>query len=69
MSATHHDHQIISIRDCAALLTVSRGTIYNYIKSGNFPAPVRLGPRRVGFRFSDIRAWLDARSEIAGGAK
>lgn len=67
MSTNPSDHhQIISIADTAALLTVSKTTVYNYINAGLLPAPLRLGPRRVGYRLSDIRDWLDARAAAVG---
>jgi prophage regulatory protein len=31
------------------------------MKEGRFPAPVKLGERMVGWRESEITAWLDAR--------
>ena len=37
----------------------SRAWIYRAIQSGDFPKPVRLGLRAVGWRDSDIRAWQD----------
>ena len=38
----------------------SRSTIYRGVANGTFPAPVALGPRAVGWRESDVLAWLDA---------
>jgi prophage regulatory protein len=32
---------------------------------GTFPKPVKLGKRAVGWRASDIAAWLESRSESA----
>ena len=40
---------------------LSRSTLYQYIKDGDFPKPVRLGPRAVGWLESDISAWIAAR--------
>ncbi|WP_374481323.1 helix-turn-helix transcriptional regulator [Zoogloea sp.] len=36
-------------------------TIYEGIKARTFPAPVRLGPRSVGWLESEINNWLAAR--------
>lgn len=41
-----------------ALTGISRSTIYQRIQQGTFPAPVRLGPRAVGWRAGDIDAFL-----------
>ena len=40
---------------------LSRSTIYDWMKRGEFPQPVALGARLVGWRESDIEAWLQAR--------
>ena len=44
---------------------LSRSTIYLWIQQGEFPRPVALGARLVGWRESDITAWLEARTEKA----
>ena len=40
------------------LFKVSSATIYRWIKAGNFPKPVRLGPNMVRWKASDIKAWM-----------
>ena len=44
---------------------LSRSTIYDWMKRGEFPQPVALGARLVGWRESDIEAWLEARETRA----
>ena len=39
---------------------LSRSTLYQYIKDGDFPKPVRLGLRAVGWLESDISDWIAA---------
>jgi prophage regulatory protein len=39
---------------------LSRSTIYQWMKEGRFPSPVKLGERMVGWRESELAAWLDA---------
>ena len=39
---------------------LSRSTLYQYIKDGDFPKPVRLGLRAVGWLESDISDWITA---------
>ena len=39
---------------------LSRSTLYQYIKDGDFPKPVRLGLRAVGWLESDISEWIAA---------
>lgn len=42
---------------------LSRSTLYAWISQGEFPRPVALGARLVGWRESDVSAWLAARPE------
>ena len=42
-----------------ALLPVGRTTFLNRVKSGEYPQPVKLGPRSVAWRVSDIYALLE----------
>ena len=43
---------------------LSRSTIYLRIQEGNFPRPIKLGARAVGWLENEIEAWLAARMEI-----
>ena len=40
---------------------LSRSTLYRLIANEQFPRPVRLGPRAVAWRCTDIEAWGEAR--------
>ncbi|SDJ15162.1 helix-turn-helix transcriptional regulator [Lutimaribacter saemankumensis] len=40
---------------------LSRSTIYDWMKRGEFPKPVKLGARLVAWRESEINAWLESR--------
>ncbi len=53
---------VVSLGEAAAMISLSRSGIYRLINAGDFVQPIRLSPRRVGFRVDDIHAWLDKRS-------
>lgn len=40
---------------------LSRSTIYEWIKQGQFPQPVKLGARIVAWRESELDDWLKKR--------
>ena len=40
-----------------------RTNIYYLIQSGDFPAPIKLGSRAVGWLESDIENWIESRIE------
>ena len=41
---------------------LGRSTIYRWIADGSFPPPVRLGPRAVAWRWSDLDRWTRSRA-------
>lgn len=46
------------------VITISgrkRSTLYRGIAEGTFPRPVQLGPQSVGWRKSDLDAWIASR--------
>lgn len=56
--------RILRIPEVVEITGLSRTTIWRRVKSGDFPAPVRLGSlgtRSVGWRESAIREWLESR--------
>jgi prophage regulatory protein len=40
---------------------LGRTQLYNLINEGRFPRPVKLSARAVGWRESDIQAWIENR--------
>jgi prophage regulatory protein len=46
----------------------SRSSIYAMMEAGDFPRPVKLGPRAVAWVESEVDAWISARIEARDGA-
>ena len=44
---------------------LSRSTLYQYIKDGEFPKSIALGPRAVGWLESDVSDWISSRVKRA----
>lgn len=42
-------------------LSLSRSAIRARLADGDFPVPIKLGPRAIGWLRSDIDAWLASR--------
>ena len=54
-----HHLSILRRKQVEARTGISRSTIYDYVKAGSFPAPVKLGgPKSVGWIESEINGWL-----------
>jgi prophage regulatory protein len=67
----HHDLAILRLPQVAQRTGLSRSTLYQYIKDGEFPRPVPLGLRAVGWLESEIIDWIASRVKLArdGGIK
>ena len=52
-------------RDVEARCGVKCSTLYDWMKAGHFPRPLALGPKAVGWRESDVNAWLESRTTKA----
>lgn len=56
-----HEQKLLNLRDVVAMTTLSRATVYRFIRGGVFPRAVRIGPRRVAWLESDVIGWMTAR--------
>jgi prophage regulatory protein len=53
--------RIIRRPEVERMTGLSRSTIYDWMARKTFPAPVRLGKRTIGWRISDVDAWIAER--------
>ena len=44
---------------------LKRSTLYEQIKKGDFPSPIKIGIRAVGWIDSEIQAWLESRVKVS----
>ena len=44
---------------------LSRASIYRLMAAGEFPTPIRIGARAIGWRVGDIEAWLASRAPVS----
>ncbi|MBP7407038.1 MAG: AlpA family phage regulatory protein [Candidatus Microthrix sp.] len=44
------------------VIPASRSSIWRWVRKKKFPAPVKLSPGVTAWRWSEVKAWLDARS-------
>jgi prophage regulatory protein len=50
--------RILRIQEVCEMVALARSLVWNLVKSGDFPAPRRLGPRAVGWRDDEIDQWI-----------
>ena len=53
--------ELWSIKVVTTKTGLSRASIYKYVELGLFPRQRQLGPGRVAWRASEIRAWIESR--------
>ena len=58
--------KILRRKDVEEIVGLSRSTIYKLMSTGAFPRSIRLGQRAVGWRLSDIEAWIEFRASDVG---
>ena len=51
--------RILRMPEVCETTGLGKSTIYKKLSEGSFPAPVRLGPRAIGWRTRDVVGWLE----------
>lgn len=62
------EERILRRREVELMTGRSRSSIYEDVRSGQFPAPVRLGKSAVGWRQSEVERWIQERPSARGGS-
>lgn len=57
--------RILRLPQVMEIVGVSRSTIYLWIQQENFPRPLKLSVRRVGWLESDVMAWIRSKSNTS----
>jgi prophage regulatory protein len=71
----NHDDRMFRLRiitkaELRSLVPYTPQHIHRLEKAGRFPRRLQLGPNRVGWRLTDIEAWINERLPAgAGGAQ
>ena len=52
-------HQILRILEVADRTGLARSSIYAKIQAGDFPRPIKLSTRSVGWLEADVNQWID----------
>ena len=58
--------QLLKRCDVEKRCQISRSAIYRLMRIGQFPEPIRIGPRSVRWPVSEIEAWLKSRPRATG---
>ena len=63
MAQEKQDNQkhIIRLRQVLEQVSLSRATVYKMIRRSEFPKPVQIGQRSVGWLTEEVNTWLESR--------
>lgn len=62
-----HRTQMLRMAAVSQITGKCKSSIYQGIKNGTFPAPIKLGARSIGWLSTDIDAWIDSRVKATFG--
>jgi len=60
--------KLIRLPEVTSETGLSRSTIYQKIKRGEFPPPIRLGARAVAWESSAIEEWIEEKIQASKAA-
>jgi prophage regulatory protein len=50
--------RILRVENVLAIIGMKRSWLWGEIRAGNFPRPIRLGKRAIGWKESEIMEWI-----------
>ena len=53
--------KVLRLPEASERVGLGRSAIYQKIETGDFPRPIKLGQRAIGFIEAELDAWLEAR--------
>jgi prophage regulatory protein len=59
------DVRLVRIHEVMQICSLSRSSIYNAIKLGTFPAPVKTGPRASAWIKQEVEGWVEQRIALS----
>lgn len=60
--------RLMAPKEAAAATTLSRVLLALMAKEGRFPAPVRIGEKRIAYVRTEVEAWIDAQISMRASA-
>jgi prophage regulatory protein len=56
--------RVIRLPELIELTGLSTATVYRLVAQGQFPRPIRLTKSTVGWRASEVEAWIESREYV-----
>lgn len=61
---TEMEERIIRLKDVVKQVGLSASTISRLRESNDFPKPVKLTPRIIGWKLTEINEWLESKDRL-----
>lgn len=52
---------LLTTKQVAELIGVSRATVLNYLRSGDFAPAMKLSPKKQLYKKADVLAWMESK--------
>jgi prophage regulatory protein len=52
--------KLLRLPEVVQVTGLPRGTVYWKLKRGEFPKPVKIGPKAVAWRSDQVQAWIES---------
>ncbi len=56
---------LLNAKQVAVMCGISDRTLFNYVKGGNFPKPIRPNTRTRRWKASEVESWINNNQEAA----
>jgi prophage regulatory protein len=62
--SSNESGRLLRTADVLRLTGLSRVGVWRGVRSGDFPAPVKIGERAIAWREADVHAWIATRPRV-----
>ena len=62
---TSKEVQFYRLSQLKKQLSVSRSSIWAWVKNGSFPKPIKLGKKCTAWNADDVHAWVQSRIDLS----
>lgn len=66
-SKTAHPERLLRLNEVEAMVGLRKSSIYDAMRRGEFPQPVKLSRRAVCWPLSSVQSWIAGRIAQGGG--
>ena len=63
---TQSNTRLLTQKDVEEIVRLSKTSLYRYMRAGQFPEPLRIGPKAVRWRADEVQDWIESRSRSQG---